>query len=102
MWDHAEERTGPAMHAVFATTHWSVVLSSQQGDAEQVRDALAQLCETYRRPIFAYARSLGFQPSDADDLTQGFFAHLLQTNLTGGVQRRPGSKFRSFLLSCFK
>lgn len=62
------------------------------------QDALAQLCETYWYPIYAYVRRRGYSASDAQDLTQGFFARLLEKRSLGVADPERG-KFRSFLLA---
>lgn len=72
-------------------------VSSPQSDL-----ALAKLCEVYRSPILSFARGLSFSYADAEDLTQGFFAHFLKNNVAGKAERREGIKFRTFLLRCFK
>ena len=87
---------------VFATTRWSVVLLAGQFSSPQSEAALARLCEVYRSPILSFALGLGFSHADAEDLTQGFFAHFLKNNLAGKAKRREGIKFRTFLLRCFK
>ena len=81
----------------FATTHWSVVLSAGQSETTRGRDALAALCETYWYPLYAYVRRRGHSPHDSEDLTQGFFARLLETESLSGVSPKKG-KFRTFLL----
>jgi DNA-directed RNA polymerase specialized sigma24 family protein len=91
-----------ASPGVFATTHWSVVLLAGQKQSAQSQEALARLCETYRSPILSFAQGLSFSHADAEDLTQGFFAHFLKNNLAGKAERRDGIKFRTFLLRCFK
>jgi hypothetical protein len=60
--------------AVFATTHWSVVLEAQ-GESPAAQDALEELCRTYWRPVYAFLRRQGVGPEEAEDITQGFFAH---------------------------
>ena len=82
----------------FATTRWTVVLRAGRSDSTQARGALAQLCQTYWYPLYAYARRRGHSPPDAQDLTQGFFARLLKLNSLGDVRREKG-KFRAFLLA---
>src|SRR4026207_607630 len=84
--------------AVFATTHWSVVLSARDGNESQARDALAGLCEVYWYPLYAYLRRRGFAPPDAEDLTQSFLAYLLSKDFLARVAPQRG-KFRSFLLA---
>jgi RNA polymerase sigma factor (sigma-70 family) len=87
----------PRGHA-FVTTHWSVVLTAGRSDTTRAQDALAKLCQTYWHPLYAYIRRRGQSPEDAEDLTQGFFAHLLAHNAVATVSRDKG-RFRSFLLA---
>lgn len=82
----------------FVTTHWSVVLAAGHSDTPRARDALASLCRSYWHPLYAYIRRRGHSPEDAEDLTQGFFAHLLEHNAVGKVNPEKG-RFRSFLLA---
>src|SRR5271165_3003218 len=82
----------------FATTQWTMVLSAGRSDSTSARNALAQLCQTYWYPLYAYVRRRGESPADAEDLTQGFFARLLELNSLADVRREKG-KFRSFLLA---
>jgi len=83
--------------ARFTTTHWSVVCAASQNHGTSARDALARLCQTYWYPLYAYVRGRGYSPDDAQDLTQGFFSHLLAGTPLQGI-KREGGKFRSFLL----
>ena len=85
---------------LFATTHWSVVLAAGQGDSPQAIEALERLCRTYWYPLYAYVRRRGYQPQDAQDLTQGFFAALLTGKYLGQANRARG-RFRTFLLTAF-
>jgi RNA polymerase sigma-70 factor (ECF subfamily) len=87
-----------ADRAVFATTHWSVVVEAGQEDSPRASEAISHLCETYWYPLYAYVRRQGHPPHDAQDLTQEFFARLLARNYLGTVGREKG-KFRSFLLA---
>src|SRR5437899_2808767 len=82
----------------FTTTHWSVVLAAGHGAAPEADAALEKLCRTYLYPLYAYVRRQGHSAHDAQDLTQEFFARLLQKHYLGNVQREKG-KFRSFLLA---
>jgi RNA polymerase sigma-70 factor (ECF subfamily) len=82
---------------VFATTHWSVVLNAGRSDTTRAQAALARLCQTYWFPIYAYVRRRGRSPHDAQDLTQGFFARLLEGNWMAQADPERG-RFRSFLL----
>ncbi len=87
----------PKVSGVFATTHWSVVLAAGQSDSDQAADALEKLCRAYWYPLYGYIRRRGCGEQDAQDLTQGFFALLLQRKALRGVVPGKG-KFRSFLL----
>ena len=62
----------------FATTQWSIVLAAGEGRRENAVDALSQLCDSYWYPIYAYVRRRGYSAPDAQDLTQSFFARLLE------------------------
>lgn len=81
----------------FATTHWSVVLNAAGNDPSLASNALERLCQTYWYPIYAFVRRRGHGPEDAEDLTQEFFARLIQHQWVAGVDRSKG-RFRSFLL----
>src|SRR5215831_6390030 len=81
----------------FRTTHWSLVLSARQQGSREAEAALDRLCRCYRRPIHAFIQREGYAVHDAEDLTQGFFAHLLQDEFLSAVDRSKG-KFRSYLL----
>jgi RNA polymerase sigma factor (sigma-70 family) len=83
---------------VFATTHWSVVLTAGGSDTAGARDALAKLCQTYWYPLYAYVRRRNFSPPDAEDLTQEFFARFLEHHWVANADREKG-RFRTFLLS---
>jgi RNA polymerase sigma factor (sigma-70 family) len=89
-----------ARQPVFATTHWSVVLTAGRSDVPQARAALEKLCQTYWYPLYAYVRRRGYARADAEDLTQEFFAWLLERNWLGGADQQRG-RFRSFLLTSF-
>jgi len=81
----------------FVTTHWSVVLTAGRSDTPRARKALARLCQTYWYPLYAYVRRRGHSAHDAQDLTQEFFAQLLEGNWIAKADRDKG-RFRSFLL----
>jgi DNA-directed RNA polymerase specialized sigma24 family protein len=86
---------------VFATTHWSAVLQAGRPDSPETARALAELCRVYWYPLYAYARRQGFDVPTAQDLTQDFFAKLLEKNYVGIADRKRG-KFRWFLITAFK
>lgn len=87
----------------FADTQWTVILAAGRSsvDPESSRAALAQLCQTYWPPLYTYARARGYSRHDAQDLTQGFFAYLIEHKIYTRIDRQKG-KFRSFLLASFK
>jgi RNA polymerase sigma-70 factor (ECF subfamily) len=93
---------GSAHHgaAAFTTTHWSVVLSAQ-GESPAAQEALEKLCRTYWRPIYAFLRRQGIGQEEAEDLTQGFFAQLLERRSLNAVRKKKG-RLRSYLLGAVK
>jgi RNA polymerase sigma-70 factor (ECF subfamily) len=85
----------------FTTTHWSIVLTARDPACPQAADALEKLCRSYWYPLYAFVRRQGHDESSAKDLTQGFFARLLEKNFLAQVDQDRG-KFRSFLLASLK
>ena len=86
--------------AAFTTTHWSVVLEAQ-GESPAAQEALEKLCRIYWRPIYSFLRRQGIRPEEAEDLTQGFFAQLLERRSLGAVRKEKG-RLRSYLLGALK
>src|SRR5438445_7250682 len=84
----------------FATTHWSVVLTAQ-GESPAAQEALEKLCRTYWRPIYGFVRRQDVEPEEAKDLTQGFFALLLERRDLDAVRKERG-RLRSYLLTSLK
>jgi RNA polymerase sigma-70 factor (ECF subfamily) len=84
----------------FTTTHWSVVLEAQ-GESPAAQEALEKLCRIYWRPIYSFVRRQGFGPAEAEDLTQGLFAQLLERKRLNDVRKEKG-RLRSFLLGALK
>jgi RNA polymerase sigma-70 factor (ECF subfamily) len=82
----------------FETTHWSLVLAARDPAAPDARAALAVLCAAYWYPLYAFVRRKGHDPDHAADLTQAFFARLLEKGDLHAVDRARG-RFRSFLLA---
>ena len=92
----------PSRQPVFATTHWTVVpLTAGRSETTHASAALERLCQTYWYPLYGYVRRCGHSPEDGQDLTQAFFARLLERQWIGRADREKG-KFRSFLLSALK
>src|SRR5215216_5092903 len=93
---HAHEHA-----TLFLTTRWSVVLAARSVASREAANALESLCRTYWQPLYLYARRHGHSPEDAEDLTQGFFAKLLEKDWLAAVEQERG-RFRQFLLMTFK
>jgi len=83
--------------AAFVTTHWSVVLTAQ-GESASAQEALGKLCSIYWWPLYGFVRRRGYTPEEAQDLTQGFFALLLERKDLDAVRREKG-RLRSYLLA---
>src|SRR5437660_792613 len=87
--------------AVFRTTQWSVVLNAGSDDSLIAVAALEQLCQRYWYPLYACVRHSGYSHADAADMTQSFFARVVENKSFAGVE--PGAaRFRSFLLTALK
>ena len=86
----------------FSTTMWSVVVDAggSMSDARAAA-ALERLCAQYWSPIFMFIRRLGSDRHEAEDLTQAFFAHLLEKDAFKRADQQKG-RFRSFLLVALK
>jgi RNA polymerase sigma-70 factor (ECF subfamily) len=88
---------------LFPPTHWSAVLAagSNEGKPEVAQAALAELCQIYWAPLYSFVRSRGYTVHDAQDLTQSFFAYLIEHEVYKRVDPHKG-RFRSFLLASLK
>ena len=86
--------------AIFATTHWSVVLAAQ-GRSPAAQAALETLCRTYWLPLYAFIRREGYQIEEAKDLTQEFFARWLERRDFDAARQEKG-RLRSYLLTSLK
>jgi RNA polymerase sigma factor (sigma-70 family) len=88
---------------LFPSTHWSVVLAAgrTQAEPEIAHAALAELCQIYWAPLYSFVRGRGYAVHDAQDLTQSFFAYLIERKIYARVDRQKG-RFRSFLLASLK
>ena len=93
----------PAGPRQFVTTHWSLVGAAKLDEASQTRarEALEELCHAYWYPLYAFVRSRGYSAADAQDLTQAFFARIIETGGFASVDRERG-RFRSYLLGAMK
>src|SRR5881392_1979297 len=84
--------------AAFQSTHWTLVLRARQSDpTETARKALSDFCEAYWPPLYAFLRLRGHASPEAQDLVQGFFAHLLEQNTLTRANQKKG-RLRTFLL----
>lgn len=93
--------SGGGNSAAFTTTQWSVVLAAGAADSAVAGAALERLCRTYWRPLYAYVRRLGHDTHSAEDLTQDFFARLLEKRAFAAIEP-AGGRFRSYLLAALK
>jgi len=84
----------------FTTTHWSVVLEAQS-ESSEAQEALEKLCRIYWRPIYSFVQRQGVAPEQAEDITQGFFASLLERGSLSAVRKEKG-RLRSYLLGALK
>jgi RNA polymerase sigma factor (sigma-70 family) len=90
--------------AIFPTTHWSMVVAggrTWETSPGAAKEALAELCRDYWPPLYAFIRRRGYSGHDAQDLTQGFFAYLIETKAYARADKEQG-KFRTFLLVVLK
>ncbi len=87
----------PLGAVMFATTHWTVILTAKDVSQPEAQEALARLCQTYWAPLYSYLRRDGHSSHDAEDLVQAFFERFLEKNFLKDVERERG-RFRSFLL----
>jgi RNA polymerase sigma-70 factor (ECF subfamily) len=101
MTDETGRGSPPGGGGRFATTRWSIVLAAGDRGSPTRQEALSSLCQTYWYPLYAFARRTGMRAEAAQDLTQDFFAHLLEKETLRQVDPEKG-RFRSFLLSCFR
>jgi RNA polymerase sigma factor (sigma-70 family) len=96
-WIEGRAQNGPA---AFTTTRWSVVLTAQ-GPSPAAEKALEKLCCVYWWPLYGFVRRQGYNPEEAQDVTQGFFAMLLERRDLDAVRREKG-RLRSYLLASLK
>jgi len=87
----------------FATTHWSLVVAAKPDEASRsrARKALEELCRAYWYPLYAFVRCRGYSSDEAQDLTQSFFARIIETGGLASADPERG-RFRSYLLGAMK
>jgi RNA polymerase sigma-70 factor (ECF subfamily) len=96
-----DDAASPEKRDRFRTTRWSVIHAAAGANSGDAHEALATLCEAYWYPVYAYVRRTGQKAEDARDLTQGFFARLLEKRDIAGADPVHG-KFRDYLLGSVK
>lgn len=94
----SDSQTPDVERRAFATTSWSMVLEAADSDQENQTLALAELCQAYWFPLYAFVRRKGIGRSEAEDMTQAFFTELLEKNRLAHAEPSRG-RFRSFLLA---
>ena len=97
----SDTETPRAPAGCFLTTHWSVVLTAGSSDTSHAQGALEKLCRGYWYPLYAYARRRGHSVEDAQDLTQEFFARVLERQWLARADQAKG-RFRTFLLTAME
>ncbi|MCI0536807.1 MAG: sigma-70 family RNA polymerase sigma factor [Verrucomicrobiales bacterium] len=98
---HESPESTPTRPEDFRTTHWSVVLLAGRDQSPEAHGALEKLCRAYWYPLYVFVRRQRYEASEAQDLTQEFFATLLEKNTLQHADPRRG-RFRTFLLSSLK
>lgn len=89
---------GRAGSACFQTTHWSQIRAAADASRPGAEEALSSVCAAYWYPVYAYARGCGLSPEDAQDLTQAFFARVIEKSFLAAADATRG-RFRWFLLT---
>lgn len=99
---HVDDPPAPGPRQ-FATTHWSLVVAARSDEAGRTlaRDALEELCRAYWYPLYAFVRYRGYSADEAQDLTQSFFARIIETRGFATADPERG-RFRSYLLGAMK
>lgn len=85
----------------FPSSHWSLIALVGDSDPARARDALVELCQRYWYPLYVFVRREVGSAHEAEDVTQGFFAHILEHSVIKGADQKRG-RFRSYLMSCCK
>jgi RNA polymerase sigma factor (sigma-70 family) len=98
---HSQSAPAQPGSGIFATTLWSVVLQASAAETTAAGNALQYLCEAYWYPLYGYVRRQGHGPEDAEDLTQEFFARMLERKYLRLADQKRG-RFRTFLLTSLK
>ena len=99
--DDAHSGSAANSSSDFATTRWSLIVAATGGQQPAAQQALETLCAAYWYPLYAYIRRQGYRGPEAEDLTQGFFAMLLDRRDLAKADPERG-RFRTFLLTALK
>src|SRR5262245_2190908 len=99
--EFSDQREFRRQEGGFVTTRWSIVVAAAHRSSPDSKQALETLCAAYWHPLYAYVRRRVPDVNEAQDLTQAFFAELLEKNYVGSATPERG-RFRSFLLTAFK
>ncbi len=96
-------REAESRNELFVSTRWTMVLKAGDSATTSVQalSALSELCQIYWRPLYVFLRKKEYRHEDAQDLTQSFFAHLIETRGYARADRKKG-RFRAFLLAALK
>lgn len=95
-----DEQDGELPQHAFKPTRWTLVINTR-GEGKEADQALADLCESYWFPLYAFARRSNWNAADAEDLVQGFFIQLIEKKLFDSADQEKG-KLRTFLLTAFR
>ena len=98
---HRRGLTAHVARSTFSTTQWGLVLAAAEHPKPDAEAALATLCERYWYPLYAFVRRAGHDPDEARDLTQAFFARVIEKGFLRAARPERG-RFRTFLLACLK
>ena len=99
--EHHKTDAQTAPKGLFLTTRWSVVLRANSEEAPDAAAAMAQLCRDYWYPLYAFVRRRGYAIEDAQDLTQGFFAKVIEEMVFAKASAEKG-RLRSYLLGALQ
>lgn len=96
-----EETPSHKPKEAFGVTRWSMVIRAAEMHDVRAEKDLAEICRSCWHPIYGFVRRMGYSPEDAQDLTQGFFEHVLKNNVLSHADPQRG-RFRSFLLGALR
>ena len=98
---HAEVAQSNKPKEAFGVTRWSMVIRAAELNEVRAEKDLAEICRACWHPIYGFVRRMGYSPEDSQDLTQGFFEHVLKNNVLAHADPQRG-RFRSFLLGALR